>query len=186
MTARAKIVTATLLGVTIAAVKGPFQWPITDYLIFVEAPILGISFLLLGKGGATYSGLVNGLLQSAIKVSFFPLDLLFGVLYGVTVDIFGTLLGARGPDRTSLKRMTAALGLASTVTGVSIAYAVIALNISLVPGPLNISGADLVKLVYIPIVVWGILSGTIGGLISARIWDKNLRPRFGGAPPGTD
>ena len=29
--------TATLLGVVIAVIKGAFQWPVTDYLIIIEA-----------------------------------------------------------------------------------------------------------------------------------------------------
>ncbi|MBI3859651.1 MAG: hypothetical protein HY296_05355 [Thaumarchaeota archaeon] len=178
MTDRRKLMTATLLGVAIALIKGPFQWPITDYLIIVEAPILGLSFLLLGRGGATYTGLVNGLLQSAVKVNFFPLDLVFGVSYGVLVDLFGTLLRARTGETTSIKRMTLALGLASTIAGLSIAYAVIALNINLGPVTSSLTASQLVNLVYIPIIIWGVLSGTLGGFIAAKVWDKNLKARF--------
>ena len=58
-----KLITATLLGVVIAVVKSPFTFPVTDYLIIIEVPILALSFLLLGRGGATYTGLINGVLQ---------------------------------------------------------------------------------------------------------------------------
>ncbi len=173
-----KLATATLFGVAIAVVKAPFTFPITDYLIIVEVPFLALSFLLLGRGGATYTGLVNGVLQSAFKVTFFPYDLIFAVGYGVLVDLFGTALGVRIEGKTSAWRLTAALGLASTVLGVSIAYVFLALNLST---GLNLSGystTELLEVVYVPIVVWGILSGALGGYVSARIWDRNLRSLF--------
>ena len=174
-----KLATATLFGVVIAVVKSPFTFPVTDYLIIVEVPILALSYLLLGRGGATYTGLVNGVLQSAVKVSFFPYDLLFAVSYGVLVDAFGTILKVRQEERISASRLAAALGMASTVLGVSIAYVFLALNLSL--STLNVSNystAELLEVVYIPIVAWGILSGTLGGYFSARLWEKNLRSRF--------
>jgi glucan phosphoethanolaminetransferase (alkaline phosphatase superfamily) len=170
--------TATLLGVVIAVIKGAFQWPITDYLIIIEAPILGLSFLLVGKGGATYTGMVNGILQSAIKVNFFPLDLVFGVLYGVTVDAFCTLLSVRGTEGVSAKRMITALILASAVTGVSITYAVITLDINLVPSMSGLTPSEILDIVYVPIVIWGIVSGALGGYLASRLWERNLKARF--------
>jgi hypothetical protein len=173
-----KLATATLFGVVIAVVKAPFTFPVTDYLIIVEVPILALSYLLLGRGGATYTGLVNGALQSAVKVSFFPYDLLFGVSYGALVDFFGTVLRVRSNGKTSTTRLAVALGLASTVLGVSIAYVFLALNLS--PG-IDLSGystTKLLELVYTPIVVWGIISGVFGGFLSARVWERNLRSRF--------
>ena len=173
-----KLATATLFGVIIALVKAPFTFPITDYLIIVEVPILALSFLLLGRGGATYAGLVNGVLQSAVKVSFFPYDLLFAVSYGALVDVFGTLLKVRTAEKANARRLALALGLASTVLGVSIAYVFLALNLS--PG-INISSystTTLLEVVYGPIVIWGIISGTLGGYISDRVWERNLKPRF--------
>ena len=174
-----KLVTATLLGVLIAVVKGPFTFPATDYLIIIEVPILAISFLLLGRGGATFTGLVNGLLQSAVKVPFFPFDLIFAVAFGALVDLFGTLFNVRAGGKTNTLKLVAALGLASTVLGVGIAYvflAVPSLSASLNLPPY--STTTLVELVYLPIVVWGIASGALGGYVAARVWEKNLRPRF--------
>jgi hypothetical protein len=173
---RRKLITATLFGVVIALVKGPFQPPYADFLIIVEAPILGLSFLLLGRGGATYTELVNGLLQSVVKVSFFPFSLVIALLYGVLVDLLGTIFKANKGERTSSKRMVAALGVASIVTGTLAAYTSIALGII----PYN---SSLIYVVYIPIIVWGIFSGSIGGLISAQIWERNLKARFRSVQP---
>lgn len=166
-----KLMTATLLGVAIAVVKGPFQPPYADFLIIVEAPILGISFLLLGRGGATYTEIVNGLLQSAVKASFFPFSLILAVMYGALVDVLGSAFRARKGDQADSRLMIATLGIASVITGVIAAYTSIVLGI--VP-----YSASLFWVVYIPIVIWGILSGALGGFIAARIWDRNLRVRF--------
>jgi len=174
-----KLMTATLLGVAIAVVKGPFQPPYADFLIIVEAPILGLSFLLLGRGGATYTEVVNGLLQSGIKASFFPFSLVLAVMYGVLVDLLGTAFRAKRGDRADSRLMVATLGVASVITGVIAAYTAIALNI--VPYT-----ASLFYVVYIPIVIWGVLSGALGGYISARMWERNLRSRFRSVQlPGT-
>jgi len=178
-----KLVTATLLGAAIAVVKAPFTFPVTDYLIIVEVPILAISFLLLGRGGATYTGLVNGLLQSAVKVNFFPFDLLFGVSFGVLVDLFGTLLKVRSGEHTSAKRMMAALGLASIVLGVGITYLYLAFNLPLGVNLTGYSTTELLEVVYVPILVWGLLSGVLGGFVSARVWERNLRARFKAVQP---
>jgi hypothetical protein len=178
-----KLATATVFGVVIAVVKGPFTFPVTDYLIIVEVPMLALSFLLLGRGGATYTGLVNGILQSALKLSFFPYDLIFAISYGLLVDLFGTILHVRREEKISTFRLAAALGLASTVLGISIAYVFLALNLS--PGIVisSFSAIALIEIVYGPIVIWGILSGVLGGYVSAKLWEKNLKPRFRSVQP---
>jgi hypothetical protein len=171
-----KLITATLFGVAIAVLKGPFQPPYADFLIIVEAPILGLSFLLLGRGGATYTEVVNGLLQSGVKASFFPFSLVVAILYGLLVDFLGTTFRARGGEHVSSRRMVATLGIASTITGLIAAYTSIALGIVLY-------NPSLVYVVYIPIVIWGIFSGALGGLISAQVWERNLKARFRSVQP---
>ncbi|MDE1852325.1 MAG: hypothetical protein KGI38_01125 [Thaumarchaeota archaeon] len=178
-----KLATATLLGVVIAVVKSPFTFPITDYLIIIEVPILALSFLLLGRGGATYTGLINGVIQSAVKVTFFPYDLIFAVSYGVLVDLFGTLFKVRIDGKTRTLRLVAALALASTVLGVGIAYVFLAFNLSSSLGLSGYSTTTLLEVVYAPIVIWGIISGALGGFISARVWEKNLKSRFKSVQP---
>jgi hypothetical protein len=173
-----KLATASLFGVVIAVVKAPFTFPVTDYLIIVEVPILALSFLLLGRGGATYTGVVNGVLQTAVKVSFFPYDLLFAVSYGFLVDVFGAVLRVRTEGRISTTRLAVALGLASTVLGVSIAYVFLEFNLSPGIDVSNYSTIRLMEIVYVPIVAWGIFSGVFGGFLSARVWERNLRSRF--------
>lgn len=156
-------------------IKGPFQPPYADILIIVEAPILGLSFLLLGRGGATYTELINGLLQSTIKASFFPFSLLAAVFYGAQVDVYSSLLKVESNGKTSTRRMLASLGLASTVTGIAAAY--ISIYLGIVPYDPTVLAS-----IYATIVIWGVLSGAVGGALSARIWDRNLKARFKPAP----
>jgi hypothetical protein len=167
-----KLITAALFGVVIAVIKGPFQPPYADLLVIVEAPILGLSYLLLGRGGATYTEFVNGLIQSTFKASFFPFTLIAAVFYGAQVDIYSWLFRAQVNGTASAKRMFASLGIASSTTGVLAAY--ISITLGIVP-----YSSTLFAVVYIPIIVWGVLSGAVGGALSARIWDRNLKARFG-------
>lgn len=171
-----KLITAALFGVVIAVLKGPFPPPYADLLIIVEAPILGLSFLLLGRGGATYTEVVNGLLQSGVKASFFPFTLILAVMYGVLVDILGTAFKARQGDHADSRRMVAALGIASVLTGLTAAYTSIVLKIVAY-------NPTLFYVVYVPIIIWGILSGALGGFISARLWERNLKARFKSVQP---
>jgi len=80
--------------------------------------------------------------------------------------------------KINTRRLVAALGLASTVLGVSIAYVFLAFNLSSSLGLSGYSTATLIEVVYVPIIVWGIISGALGGYISARVWERNLKSRF--------
>ena len=177
-----KIATATLLGVLIAAVKAPFPFPVSDFLNIVEVPMLGLSFILLGRGGATYSGLVNGMLSSVAKVGYFPYNLVFGVTYGVLVDAFGVGFRARVGEGADSRRLMASLAAASTFLGVLITYVTLTFNVN--PGVSfpSFTGVELLELVYLPTVVWGVLSGVVGGFVAARVWDRGLGSRFGRSP----
>lgn len=167
-----KLITAALFGVVITVIKGPFQPPYADLLIIVEAPIIGLSYLLLGRGGATYTEFINGLLQSALKPTFFPFSLIAAVFYGAQTDAYSWLFRAKTNGNASAKRMFASLGIASTTTGILAAY--FSIELGLVPYT-----PSLFAVIYVPIIIWGILSGAVGGAISARVWDRNLKPRFG-------
>jgi hypothetical protein len=67
--------------------------------------------------------------------------------------------------------MVAALGVASIITGVLAAYTSIYLG-------LVQYDPSLFYYVYIPIIVWGVLSGSLGGVIASRLWERNLKERF--------
>jgi hypothetical protein len=174
-----KLATATLLGVLIAVVKAPFPFPISDLLNIVEVPLLALSFLILGMGGAAYAGLVNGMLSSVFKVGFFPYDLVFGVSYGFLVDLFCGLLKVREEERINSRRLMAALSAASVVLGLGITYFSLAMNLNPNVSFPGFGTAELIEVVYLPTVAWGILSGAVGAYVSARVWHGSLRGRLG-------
>ena len=64
----------------ILAIMGFVPAPTSDYLIVFQSFFLALSFLVVGRGGATYVGLVSGLLITFVKLGFFPVDLVFSAL----------------------------------------------------------------------------------------------------------
>jgi hypothetical protein len=164
-----KLITATLLGVLIGVVYGALPFEIGDSLIVFEAIILSLSYILLGPGGATYTGLINGLVETPLQLAYGPFAFGVALFYGVLVDVFSTLFRAAPEGKVHTKRLVASLSVSTVITGLVATYAFIALGFG--------TTAPFVD-VYLPVLVVGALSGTIGGFLAARIWDHNLKQRF--------
>jgi hypothetical protein len=164
-----KLITATLLGVVIGIVYGALPFEIGDSLIVFEALILSLSFILLGPGGATYTALINGLVETPLQLAFGPFALGAALLYGILVDAFSTLFRVTSGDKVSTKRLIASLSLSTIITGLVSTYAFIALGFGTTAPFLD---------VYLPVLIVGALSGTVGGYFGARIWERNLKSRF--------
>lgn len=164
-----KLVTATLFGVVIGVVYGALPFEIADSLIVFEAVLLSLSFVLLGPGGATYTGLINGLVETPFQLSFGPFVFGVALLYGVLVDVFCHVFKVTSEGKVRSKRLVASLSLSTVIVGLVATYAFIALGFG-TTAPF----ADL----YLPVLVVGALSGTIGGILGARIWERNLKRRF--------
>jgi hypothetical protein len=164
-----KLITATLFGVLIGVVYGALPFEIGDSLIVFEAVVLSLSFVLLGPGGATYTGFINGLVETPLQLAFGPFAFGVALFYGVLVDLFSSLFRAASEGKVHTKRLVASLSVSTIITGLVATYAFIALGFG--------TTAPLVD-VYLPILVVGALSGTIGGFIAARIWERNLKSRF--------
>ena len=62
--------------------------PISYLLIVVQAVILALANLFLGKAGATYVGLIGGLMSALARPAFGPFTFLFTFLFGLLVDVF--------------------------------------------------------------------------------------------------
>ncbi|MDE1853482.1 MAG: hypothetical protein KGI38_07025 [Thaumarchaeota archaeon] len=75
----------------------------------------------------------------------------------------------------------AALAAASAVLGLAITYITLALNVNPSVTFPGYSTAELLEVVYLPTLVWGVFSGLVGGFVSARVWDRGLRAKFGEA-----
>jgi ABC-type thiamin/hydroxymethylpyrimidine transport system permease subunit len=172
MVSTRKLLTATLFGVIIAVVKGPLPPVYSDFLIIVEAPILALSYVMLGRGGATYTELVNGLVETPFQLSFGPFVILVALLYGVQVDVFSSLLKVRSPSGdVGTKRLVLSLTISTITTGLVAAYTSVYLGlVAYTP--------SLFFVVYVPILIWGTFSGALGGWLASRIWTRNLKARF--------
>ena len=85
-----RIALGALFGVLILVINGFIPAPTSDFLIVFQSLFLALSFLVVGRGGATYVGVVSGALITAVKLGFFPVDLVFATMFGVLVDILAT------------------------------------------------------------------------------------------------
>jgi len=153
----------------IGVVYGALPFEIGDSLIVFEAIILSLSYILLGPGGATYTGLINGLVETPLQLAYGPFAFGVALLYGVLVDVFSALFRATSEGKVHTKRLVASLSVSTVITGLVATYAFITLGFG--------TTAPFVD-VYLPVLVVGALSGTIGGFLAVRIWDHNLKHRF--------
>ena len=164
-----KLITATLFGVVIGVVYGALPFEVGDSLIVFEAILLSLSFILLGPGGATYTGFINGLVETPLQLSFGPFAFVVALLYGVLVDLFCSIFRVTSEGKVHPKRLVAALTSSTIIVGVAATYAFIAFGFG--------TTAPFVE-IYLPVLIVGAVSGTVGGFLGARIWEKNLRHRF--------
>lgn len=164
-----KLITATLFGVLIGVVYGALPFEIGDSLIVFEAILLSLSFILLGPGGATYTGLINGLVETPLQLGFGPFAFCVALFYGVLVDAFSVLFRVTSGGKVRAKRLVASLSVSTIITGLAATYAFIALGFG--------TTAPFVD-VYLPVLIVGAISGTVGGFLAARIWERNLQHRF--------
>lgn len=164
-----RIAIASIFGVMIFLVQGFIPPPNSDFLIVFQAFFLALSFLIVRPLGATYVGVVSGLLISAVKPSYFPLDLVFASLFGLVMDGFGTLFRAKQGSDAKLGRLVAASTIATALVGF-IAYYLTAVVTHIVPNDLGLDAS---------VLVFGIASGAVGGYVAGRVWNRNLKARFG-------
>jgi len=163
-----RIALGSLFGVSILAIIGPFPSPTSDYLIGFQAFFLALSFLVVGRGGATYVGIVSGILITLVKISFFPLDLVFAIAFGVMTDALCLALRAKEGSSARTGRLVAAMTIGTTVVGF-IAYYVAVVLTGILPNEVGLDAS---------VLVFGIISGAVAGLAAARIWNRYLRSRF--------
>lgn len=164
-----KLATAALFGVIIAIVKGRiFPPPTGDLLVIVEAMLLGLGFILLGRGGATYTAVIAGLLINIQFLEYGPLPLLLAVLYGVLVDGFSLVLKVRAETGVSSKRLAASLTVSTAITGPVAYYLTVPFLTSAPSNPT----------LYASIIVIGVVSGAAAGYLAVRVWERNLKARF--------
>lgn len=73
MTNLRRIILMTLFSVLIFIPKLLLPTPLDKLLFIIQALVLGLGALLLGKLGATYTSFIGGLLTTILRPTFFPL-----------------------------------------------------------------------------------------------------------------
>lgn len=157
-----KIAVAILFGVVIFVSKVALPSPLDKMLVIVQALLLSLSSLMLGKTGATYVATIGGLLTQIWRPSFFPFSLLFAVLYGLVIDGFFYLFKVKTPsgDVSSI-RLIISLTLATCIVGVAAMYTTVTLGFM----PWS-------PWIYVAVLLGGGVGGVLAGYLTPLLWRK--------------
>jgi uncharacterized membrane protein len=126
--------------------------------------------VIVGRWGATYIELVNGIIETLVKPGFAPFSLLLALLFGVQVDVLSRALRVKEGGKVRTARMVTVMTISTGTTGV-ISYYTTVIVTQILPDQLAIA---------LTILIFGVASGAGGGYFAARVWNRNLRARFQG------
>jgi hypothetical protein len=140
--------------------------PINYLLIVVEAVMLALSSLFMRTVGATYVGMVGGVLSALSQPAFGPFTFLFTFLFGFLVDIFSFAFKvSTKEDGVSRNRVILAMTFSTAIIGF-MSYYVTAVYLKIVNLTPMLSG-------LVIFVATG--SGISAGYAAAYLWNKYLR-----------
>lgn len=140
--------------------------PVSYLLIVVQAVILALANLFLGKAGAIYVGLVGGFLSALSRPALGPLTFLFTFLFGLLVDIFFLIFKvASTTDGVKKNRVMIAMMFSTTIIG-SFSYYLTAVHLQII----DLSPTMLGLVIF---VAAG--SGISAGYAAAYLWNKYLK-----------
>ena len=161
----ARVAMATTFGVIIFASKIILPTPIDKMFVIIQALLLALGSLLLGRMGATYVATVGGLLTMIWRAAFAPFSLIFAAVYGLMVDSSFYAFKVRmshGDVKTS--RLVASLTLSTLAIGLLTTY--ITVSIGLMP---------MIPILYLIITIVGIINGVVAGYLASLIWKRYLQ-----------
>jgi hypothetical protein len=167
-----RIALGALFGVMILVINGFIPAPTSDFLIVFQSLFLALSYLVVGRGGATYVGVVSGALITAVKLGFFPVDLVFATMFGVLVDVLATAFRVQQDGRARTPRLMACMMISTGVVGLAAFY------VSVIAFPSAFVAVPHDPITDLTILVFGVISGGVAGAIAARLWNRNLMARF--------
>jgi uncharacterized membrane protein len=148
--------------------------PISNLLIVVQAVLLALASFFVGKAGATYVGLIGGVLSALSRPAFGPFTFIFTFLFGVLVDAFFYFFKVRpqNDDTVNRNRVMAAMALSTGLIGF-LSYYIIAVN----PYPqlLQLTPTGLVPMMTAMVVFVAVGSGITAGYAAAYLWNKYLK-----------
>ena len=140
--------------------------PISYLLIVVQAVILALATFFVGKAGATYVGLVGGVLSTLAGPGYGPFTFIFTFLFGLLVDVFAYAFQVsstkKGVDRN---KVMAAMAFSTAIIGFS-SYYVFAAHLNLVDFNPVMSGL---------VIFVAVGSGISAGYAAAYLWNKYLK-----------
>jgi hypothetical protein len=158
-----RLALATLFGVVIFASKMPLVTPLDKAAVIVQALLLPLGYLVMGRFGATYVAVVGGLLTAVLRPALSPFTLLFALIYGILTDSLCTLLKVRASQLSTL-RLTISMCVSTALIGL-LSYYTTVYAFTLMPRNL---------MVEVVILVSGTASGLVGGYIASIVWRKYL------------
>jgi uncharacterized membrane protein len=145
--------------------------PISYLLIAVQAVILALATLFVGKAGATYVGLVGGALSGLSRPAFGPFTFVFTLLYGMLVDLFFIAFKA-SPDEGVVRRNRAILAMAfSTAIIGFLSYYTFAVYSKII----EITPTELTPMMSVMVIFVGTCSGVAAGYAAAYLCNKYLK-----------
>ncbi|MCW4009252.1 MAG: hypothetical protein NWF05_01355 [Candidatus Bathyarchaeota archaeon] len=145
--------------------------PISYLLIAVQAVILALATLFVGKAGATYVGLVGGVLSGLSRPAFGPFTFVFTFLYGVLVDLFFAVFKA-SPKEGVVKRNRVILAMACSTAIIGfVSYYTVAVYSKII----EVTPTELTPMMSILVIFVGTGSGIAAGYAAAYLWNKYLK-----------
>jgi len=159
-----KVVLMTLLGVLVFIPKLILPTPLDKILIIAQVLVLSLASILIGRLGATYTAFIGGLLTTIIRPVFFPLTLLFAVVYGLLIDGSFLLLRVKSSSGIRHRRLVLSTIISTALVGISSYYFTV-YTIKMLPRSL---------VMEFIIMVAGILGGAAGGWFATILLRKGL------------
>ena len=157
-----RIAVATLFAAIIFVSKVALPSPLDKMLVIVQALLLSLSSLMLGRMGATYVATIGGLLTQIWRPAFFPFSLVFAVVYGLMIDgLFYSLKVKTPSGDVKTGRLILALILSTSIIGVLSMYVTVTLGFM----PWS-------PWLYAAVLVGGTISGTLAGWLIPPLWRK--------------
>jgi uncharacterized membrane protein len=140
--------------------------PISYLLIVVQAVVLALATFFVGKAGATYVGLIGGVLSALARPAFGPVTFLFTFLFGLLVDAFTWAFQVSSTkEGVNRNRVILAMAFSTAIIGFS-SYYVTAAYLNLIAFDLVMSGL---------VIFVGAGSGISAGYAAAYLWNKYLK-----------
>lgn len=153
---------AAVFSVIVFASKAFAPTPFKDSFVVVQALLLGLAALLIAPLGATLVSTIAGLLLAGWSPGLAIFSVSFSILYGVLLDTSLLILHPLSREgKLDAKRFTLAVTASTAVVGTVAYYVTLVLRLL----PRNL-GVEIIVLVF------GGITGAIGGYLGVLIWRR--------------